>query len=433
MDAGWGNTWGVIVEELDIEGLFWRPEAPENKIAGRLRFNRSDGAILSLIDSADNPSYSEHSFRLLGAAGSQRLTLEQCQVSGETTHSNGVIQRRFRVSVVLSGAHFDDPVRFDSFTVRLGNLVQWVGASGLSVESISKDDSKDVSMFQITYTPIASTDVPTSDGTLVLTFPWSYRIDRLGESAVEHDCAFKYRLKKPEPLASILSTCSSLRHLLTICTHSPSFIIATELTHPDCVLPQMKSQSLPINVYSQWIGTERSTTNERIHPSTILFTFDDLGGLDGIRRWLEIADKYASLISTLVSHWYVPKLFQEHRYFNAVVAAETLVRIRKNEQNVRLKVELLGLCHEMRNLFEPLVGNLNKWVAEVVQTRTNMVMHPGLRGSSNGYRLYLLSESIYILVVLSLFRECGVSDDTLTSIQNNQHFMWLSERLSTRR
>ena len=38
------------MQELDVEGLFWRPEAPDREIAGRLRFDPTDGAILSFIE-----------------------------------------------------------------------------------------------------------------------------------------------------------------------------------------------------------------------------------------------------------------------------------------------------------------------------------------------------------------------------------------------
>ena len=38
------------MQELDVEGLFWRPEAPDRKIAGRLRFDPTGDAILSFIE-----------------------------------------------------------------------------------------------------------------------------------------------------------------------------------------------------------------------------------------------------------------------------------------------------------------------------------------------------------------------------------------------
>ena len=126
-----------------------------------------------------------------------------------------------------------------------------------------------------------------------------------------------------------------------------------------------------------------------------------------------------------------PPLYQEQRYFNAVVAAETLIRIRKKEQDVNLKKGLQELAGEVDAVFAPLVGDLTAWAQEVVRTRDNFVVHPGLRGNSDGYRLYLLSESIYLLVVLRLLRDCSVAIDSLKNIQNHEHFKWLAAELVT--
>ena len=158
-------------------------------------------------------------------------------------------------------------------------------------------------------------------------------------------------------------------------------------------------------------------------------TCDDIGGLEGIRAWLRLANRYSMVVALLVSHWYVPPLYQEQRYFNAVVAAESLIRIRKQEQDIKLKKELIDLAAKIEPLFVVLVGDSRKWAGEVVRTRDNYVVHPGRRGSGDGYRLYQLSESIYLLVVLTLLRECGVSDDALKKIQNHGHFRWLAEKL----
>ena len=163
----------------------------------------------------------------------------------------------------------------------------------------------------------------------------------------------------------------------------------------------------------------------------MLFAFDDIGGLGGIRAWLNLAGKYSVVVALLVSHWYVPPLYQEQRYFNAVVAVETLIRIRRNKNSITLRKALGDLVQEVDSLFGPLVGDLKGWTQEVVRTRDNYVVHPGLRGNSDGYRLYLLSESIYVLVVIALLRECDVSDHSLKNIQNHEHFKWLAAELVT--
>ena len=102
----------------------------------------------------------------------------------------------------------------------------------------------------------------------------------------------------------------------------------------------------------------------------------------------------------------------------------------KSENIKTLKKELIDLAGKIEILFVPLVGDLATWAAEVVRTRNNYVVHPGRRGSGDGYRLYLLSESIYLLVVLSLLLECGVAEDSLKNVLNHGHYKWLVEQFA---
>ena len=429
------------MQELDLEGLFWRPEAPDREIAGRLRYDPTDGAILSLIEpfrftATDGAKITRIDFmgnrpedgdgiRFLGIAGSHLLTLDQCDPPGGSLESSRIIQRRYRVIKVLMGAHFgvNDPLRFRSVTVQLSNLVQWVGHTGLSVDLHPKGDAGKVERLSIHYATVPSIEADTDDGSIAVSFPWWCRPDPFGQSTVEHKCALEYRFREPQPLAKIMQVCSAFRNLVTICVRAPSAILDTKLTHPDV--------DRPVDFYTQWIGAGSPNDGKAIDRSEMLFAFDDIGGLGGIRAWLNLAGKYSVVVALLVSHWYVPPLYQEQRYFNAVVAVETLIRIRRNKNGITLRKALGDLVQEVDSLFGPLVGDLKRWTQEVVRTRDNYVVHPGLRGNSDGYRLYLLSESIYVLVVIALLRECDVSDHSLKNIQNHEHFKWLAAELVT--
>ena len=429
------------MQELDLEGLFWRPEAPDREIAGRLRYDPTDGAILSLIepfrftatdaakitriDFMGNRPEDGDGIRFLGVAESHLLTLDQCDLTGSSLKSSRIMQRRYRVARVLTGAHFgvNDPLRFRSVTVQFSNLVQWVGRSGLSVDLHPKEDSGRVDGVGINYASVPSIEADTNDGSIAVSFPWWCQPDPFGKSTVEHKCALEYRFHEAQPLAKIMHVCSAFRNLVTICVRAPSAILATKVTHPDV--------DRPVDFYTRWIGAGSPNDGKAIDRSEMLFAFDDIGGLEGIRAWLNLAGKYSVVVALLASHWYVPPLYQEQRYFNAVVAVETLIRIRRNKNSITLRKALGDLVQEVDSLFGPLVGDLKGWTQEVVRTRDNYVVHPGLRGNSDGYRLYLLSESIYVLVVIALFRECDVSDHSLKNIQNHEHFKWLAAELVT--
>ena len=431
------------MQDLDLEGLFWQPDAPDHEIAGRLRFNPTDGATLSLIEplrfsrtentttplaGLPGPQYENNDgIKFLGVAGPHTLTLDQCRLSAGSLQSNSLIQYRYQVTSILLGAHLrtEDPMTFTSVSVRLNDLASWVGRSGLSVEPIKAEAAK-LDGIRLTYESVPSVAVETDDGSIAVAFPWRCRPNRFDTSIVQHQCTFECRFLAPQPLSKIIGVCTSLRNLVTICTHMPSDILDAKLTHSDC--------EHSIDLYTNWIGAGSRKKQEEdalIRRSRMVFTFDDIGGLEGIRSWLTLTNRYSVVVALLVSHWYVPQLYQEQRYFNAVVAAETLIRIRRKEPRVNLKKELQELAGKVDDVFAPLVGDLTEWAREVVRTRDNFVVHPGLRGSSDGYRLYLLSESIYLLVVLTLLRGCGVAMDSLRNIQNHEHFKSLAAHLAT--
>ena len=138
------------MKALDLDGLFWLPEASDRKMAGRLVFDTIDGATLkltvmdpSLTSDSLGPRFDDENVRLVGLAGSDVITLERCYLAGASTESNGLVQHRYRVSAILSGAHFDanEPLQFTCVSLQLTNLVQWVGRSSLSVDPRPKGGS----------------------------------------------------------------------------------------------------------------------------------------------------------------------------------------------------------------------------------------------------------------------------------------------------
>ena len=56
----------------------------------------------------------------------------------------------------------------------------------------------------------------------------------------------------------------------------------------------------------------------------MLFTFDDIGGLDGVAKWLETSSKFRPVIDSLLSDWYLPTTYTDNRLLNSIIAAEAL-------------------------------------------------------------------------------------------------------------
>ena len=131
---------------------------------------------------------------------------------------------------------------------------------------------------------------------------------------------------------------------------------------------------------------------------------------------------------------YSPGMDVDIRFQQIVIGAEALGRIRLNDQNVILRDVLVSIASDAGDVAKSLVGDdINAWAKEIKDIRVENVVHRGLYGSAEAQRLYWLSESLYLLVVISLLRECGVSDDALSRIQQHERFMRVARRLAATR
>ncbi len=135
------------------------------------------------------------------------------------------------------------------------------------------------------------------------------------------------------------------------------------------------------------------------------------------------------MIGSLLSHWYLPSLYEENRFLNVVIAAEAVERIRTQEQGLNFQHALERLAKDAGATFEALVDDVASWSKEVVQLRVNQVVHRGLGEDIDSSRLHVLTESLYYLVVLCLLRECGVPEDAFSNIKQHRRFMHLANRL----
>ncbi len=154
----------------------------------------------------------------------------------------------------------------------------------------------------------------------------------------------------------------------------------------------------------------------------MLFTYADLGELDGIGRWLTKSKQFWPVVAALTSRWYAPELYDELQFFSMATAAEAFERIRLREQGVKRKLTLdkrtlKGLVALAGPPFQSMVEDVNRWATRVVQTRNEHVVHRGLSKDPDGESLYWLTGSVYVLVVLCLLRECEVQEENLPTPQ----------------
>ena len=428
------------MNRLDLDGLYWLAGTPDRKVRGRLRFDARKGARLDLSGSLHDlratgtfhfAEYLDRDpVRILGAAGTRLVTLDEC--TNTELRLSGVTSEEYRPRLVFDGVHFDrDEVpSFSSLATEIRHLTHWVGKSGISIDSGADGDINRIGKLSATVVPIEGIMTSRSFGELEISYQYTLCGDHIVETQIKQNCTAEVRFAEPKALNEALQVCVALQQIVTIGVDAPVSISSVRLRPARMNRPDRAGiGDDQIRLYAEFPGSDLPKESLSSHVSKMLFTFDDIGGVDGLAAWIEVAKEFEPVVGLLTSHWFMPTLYVENRFFNAITAAETLQRIRCKKQNIDFLKTLKALASQAGETFSSLVGDAEAWAKRVRQTRINRVVHRGLFESGDSDELYWLAESVYFLVVLSLLRECGVPETAMAGIRNRGRFVALSKRL----
>jgi hypothetical protein len=132
-----------IEEEYKKTGYFWLPEKEESKIPGILSIDDGGKIELEIIghfnsgtDLLNNSNDGLN--RIIGHVEKDGLvTLDDCFYIQKNISLGGISKSRVRVNTVFSGAAWgkDEIVTFNTFSFSVDCLDEWVGISGIKVDS----------------------------------------------------------------------------------------------------------------------------------------------------------------------------------------------------------------------------------------------------------------------------------------------------------
>ena len=159
----------------------------------------------------------------------------------------------------------------------------------------------------------------------------------------------------------------------------------------------------------------------------MMFTFDDIGGIEGIAKWLDRSSDVRPVLGFLLSHWYLPKLYLENNFLNVVIALEALENIRPCGKT-SLREALKYHYDSAGAAFQSAVPDRKVWVEITAKLRGKIAHGTPLRGTEYD-QLLPLTDSVYLLTVLSLLRECGIKV-TLEAITANRRLRAIRAELN---
>jgi ApeA N-terminal domain 1/Apea-like HEPN len=467
------------MEPFEHEGVFWRPGEETVQVAGRLTFDPVEGATLSLLggfgDIRDQFTQQSKIIRIHGVAGKRYLTLGDCFKTNTEIEMPGTTRQKYAVGFIITDHLFDDDeaLTFDKCSVAFDRLSAWVRRSGVKVSLRAPQATQAPDHIDIDFDQIEDEVVKFGDEELRLTSTWALRGDHITETSLYQGTQLEIKYPIARPLADVLSDIKALQDLLTLVTTAPT--VATDITLwrddivrdvPDIVRNLRPGEARPqgLSYYAGQIA-ERVRLREPQSPDGLLFTYQDIGGLPTIARWIGVARQFDVAVNSLLSVRYAAGLYVQNRFHNVISAAESFHRLRfsneviPKEEFIQLLQELIGavpethrewlsqqlqysnepslrrrlkeLIKHVREAFEPLCVNSYKWITVVVESRNRLTHHDEERKIDfQSGDLYFLSESVFVLVMLCLFRECDVSDDTLTAVGSTGGIAFLKGKLA---
>jgi len=446
-------------DDFEVQGEWWLPSRPDIKVPGILTFSPEDGAELSLLGSLrsifEEGERSEKDgvvrvamtqaaldrsgiyTRLHGLAGGTDYTLEDC-FRIRSSHVLGASQGSeiIRVTRVLRGVLFEEDESLEATGISFGltHLADWIGETGIDEMSNWREDGgplEGVPRFRIEAREKLDRHVVLASGSsLSLKHSVGISGDRMSERALTQ--AFHWRLDQQDKasMEDLLDVASDVQDLVSIATHKTAAFEFVCFWHPDVFreIPDGKRRPVPIDLFVAW-NTQADKPTRRLHEHDLLFTFDHLGGIEGVRRWTDAAAQHRGGLGRVMGARYARGMFVSDRLLNCSAALEAFDRDSTGHKRSKFKTRLQRCSDIAGDPFTNLVGEVSRWAEAIRLERDEVAHHFGRRIRSTGSETYYLWLSLYWLFILCLLRNSDAPVEVFDHLQQHGQYQWLAPRI----
>ncbi|WP_158698016.1 ApeA N-terminal domain 1-containing protein [Streptomyces prunicolor] len=460
------------MRKIDELGVFWVEDHEDDELQGRLLFDpEEDGITLSLIGTFNSvpPNENGELIRILGWIGKDKVTLERCFSGGTFHRSPGVPESNYRANALLLGHHVSEPSpEFQSASVSLSNLDNWIGRNAITQESTSSDEDEKT-RYDFTYR-LKSLDGEVcrfSRGEIALRFAWNTNSDEFHSVTLKQWPVLKITYDERRTLDEIQKDIGLLESFLTLCAGAPTSIDRLLLRRPDIRVTMLSGEEGPaeqeIEFFAQPLRYSDPLDRKPIQRHRMLLTYDEIGGISTVANWLDIAPRFHSALNSLMSVWRAKQMFAENRFLNVTFAAEAFHRITQggsymDDGEFKALLQsyidstpeehhpwLLGrisygndlpLVKRLRQLAgrsapatRGLIKNKGQWAGLLSRVRNELTHMGEVARSFGGAELAFLTESVISVVRVCMLLECGVESEILRAKADSYAIIWYKPRL----
>jgi hypothetical protein len=464
------------VDSFEYDGIFWPADTPDQKVAGRLSYKPTEGASLDLIGSFDDPivalNVTGQARRINGVAGAKELTLDGCVPQSANIQGPGIIRQEYYAPVVLAGIQFppEESMQFDSVTLEFDQLPFWIKRENFSLAIDS--DNPDLSNF--TKFTIATETPPQESGSaedveVVLSSTVSVGGDRVTEMHLSRTPSLTLKYRERRELDDIIIDINGIQDLITLAMDAPAVPTLIQLRRDDLAVQLRSGGEMKIPIEAYWLIFAEHVRQAKPTGNSMFFSFDQVGGTQAIAKWVSVSRKYRLVLGLLLTIRYSQRMYQENRLTNVISAAETFDRMRfPNEimpagafkaykrkiastvkavlgkaardwinaqlaysNEPRLKYRLSRQAEYAGQGFMDFIGDVELWASIVTLLRNRLTHHdPSQAIERQPGDLEFATESIYIMTMLALLRECDVPDDVIDSFRKSGRVSFVYGKLT---
>jgi hypothetical protein len=418
------------MDSLDVRGYFGLPDQPEEtRLPGQLVFSAADGGSLSLIGRL--AGLGRQPSRLVGEAEGRSYTLEDClqALSAPAQGKQVLLVQR----VIVDAAHAkDEPVTADRVSLELAHLTHWAGTAGYADAIRPGQGEQPAERWTLSSDPIQPLSVSIPGATLQLQQRRGEEGDGITSRTLTQAAWFHIEFDEVLPLPDVVDLASDLQDLVSIGTDRPAAFEHFRLWHPDFYrdLPDGRQIRLPVDYLAEW--NARPDQKRPPNEHDMAFTFVELGGMDGVAKWLKVAAKYRSMLGQVMNTRYERRMFVEDRLLDRVAALEGFHREwkRTGKKTVWLVDRLTELVARAGDPFTELVGDARAWCRRVKKERDNIAHHKGRPAHQDSGAMYFSAEAAYWLLVLCMLRLMRAPAAVFDHITHCPQFVWAKDGLA---
>lgn len=307
-----------------------------------------------------------------------------------------------------------------------------------------------------------------SRGELVMRYGWassgSVSVNRV---AFEHWPVVAFSYVNETPLDVIKDDVGHIADLMTLCADEDATTTRLSVAHPDLRVRMLSGAEGPVQeleVLAPQVGYRHAVDRKQRHPHQMLLTYEELGGVDVMARWVDVCPKFGRALASMVSVRRSRMMFAENRFLNVAAASEAFHRDMYGGEMMpaaefeKLANRCLSVTPEARRSWllqklayanEPtfrrrladmyaragsmasgLCGNRSRWVDTVTSVRNHLTHLDSTKLNLGGGDLYFLSESLYSVVRACMLIEVGVASELIAQKFEAYEFSWYRDRLA---